>query len=84
MNCPICNGNMLLSEKQGVETEYCPQCNEIWPKKRINKKSIQRPVSFNRPNNDGYISDNHIYNKTNDHKLIDDKRRKRELLDFSE
>jgi len=30
MNCPNCNVPLAISEKQGVEIDYCPQCRGIW------------------------------------------------------
>ncbi|MHC1703933.1 MAG: zf-TFIIB domain-containing protein [Tenuifilaceae bacterium] len=29
MNCPKCNLTLLMSDKQGVEIDYCPQCRGI-------------------------------------------------------
>ena len=30
MKCPICDVDLLLSEKQGIEIDYCPKCRGIW------------------------------------------------------
>ena len=30
MNCPICNVALVISDKQGIEIDYCPQCRGIW------------------------------------------------------
>ena len=30
MLCPLCNVDLLLSEKQGIEIDYCPKCRGIW------------------------------------------------------
>lgn len=31
MNCPACKGTALvMSERQGIEIDYCPQCRGIW------------------------------------------------------
>jgi len=30
MLCPVCNVDLLLSEKQGIEIDYCPKCRGIW------------------------------------------------------
>ncbi len=30
MNCPVCNIPLNLSERQGVEIDYCPQCRGVW------------------------------------------------------
>jgi Zn-finger nucleic acid-binding protein len=30
MKCPVCNITLLMSEKQGVEIDYCPDYRGIW------------------------------------------------------
>ncbi len=30
MDCPICKVNLQLSDRQGVEIDYCPKCRGIW------------------------------------------------------
>ena len=31
MKCPVCSdSNLVLSERQGVEIDYCPKCRGVW------------------------------------------------------
>ena len=31
MTCPVCqNVSLSLSERQGIEIDYCPQCRGVW------------------------------------------------------
>jgi len=31
MNCPVCSTvNLVMSERQGIEIDYCPQCRGVW------------------------------------------------------
>jgi len=30
MPCPICAVPLAMSERQGVEIDYCPQCRGVW------------------------------------------------------
>lgn len=30
MKCPLCNVDLLMSERQGIEIDYCPQCRGVW------------------------------------------------------
>lgn len=30
MKCPNCNVNLTMSERQGVEIDYCPDCRGVW------------------------------------------------------
>jgi uncharacterized protein len=62
MKCPKCNVSLLMSEKQGIEIDYCPDCRGIWLDKGELEKIIERSNSpeynsdnrFNRPEDDHY------------------------------
>ena len=30
MNCPHCNVNLVMTERSGIEIDYCPQCRGVW------------------------------------------------------
>jgi Zn-finger nucleic acid-binding protein len=30
MKCPKCNQTLVMSERQGVEIDYCPECRGVW------------------------------------------------------
>ena len=30
MNCPSCKIPLVMSERQGIEIDYCPECRGIW------------------------------------------------------
>jgi len=31
MKCPVCSTvNLVMSERQGVEIDYCPECRGVW------------------------------------------------------
>lgn len=30
MDCPLCKVKLVMSEKSGVEIDYCPKCRGIW------------------------------------------------------
>ena len=30
MNCPSCKIPLVMSERQGIEIDYCSQCRGIW------------------------------------------------------
>ncbi|MBS1514987.1 MAG: zf-TFIIB domain-containing protein [Bacteroidetes bacterium] len=42
MNCPVCNEQLLLSEKQGIEIDYCPKCRGIWLDRGELEKIVER------------------------------------------
>ena len=30
LKCPNCSDEMILSDKNGVEIDYCPRCKGVW------------------------------------------------------
>jgi Zn-finger nucleic acid-binding protein len=30
MKCPHCAVNLLMSERHGIEVDYCPECRGVW------------------------------------------------------
>ncbi len=30
MKCPNCNENLMMTERLGVEIDYCPSCRGVW------------------------------------------------------
>ena len=46
MNCPICNIPLTMSDRQGVEIDYCPKCRGIWLDRGELEKLIERSNSY--------------------------------------
>ncbi len=71
MNCPICNVNLLMSEKQGIEIDYCPKCRGIWLDRGELEKIIERSTTADLTNdgnrNVNYKNDEREY-KRDDYK----------------
>ncbi len=49
MICPICNVDLLMTDRQGIEIDYCPKCRGIWLdrgelEKIIEKSNAATPV----------------------------------------
>ena len=46
MNCPVCQGtNLVMSERQGIEVDYCPQCRGVWLDRGELDKIIERSAT---------------------------------------
>ena len=45
MNCPICNIQLVMSERQGIEIDYCPKCRGVWLDRGELDKIIEKSVS---------------------------------------
>ncbi|HEV3402537.1 MAG TPA: zf-TFIIB domain-containing protein [Acidimicrobiales bacterium] len=42
MQCPVDGATLLLSERQGVEIDYCPNCRGVWLDRGELDKLLQR------------------------------------------
>ena len=42
MNCPACLIPLTMSDRQGVEIDYCPQCRGVWLDRGELDKIIER------------------------------------------
>lgn len=42
MPCPVCNIALVMSDRQGVEIDYCPQCRGVWLDRGELDKIIER------------------------------------------
>ena len=46
MKCPVCKDvTLLMSEKKGIEIDYCPECRGIWLDRGELDKIIERSQS---------------------------------------
>lgn len=47
MKCPVCKDvTLLMSEKHGVEIDYCPECRGIWLDRGELDKIIERAAQY--------------------------------------
>jgi Zn-finger nucleic acid-binding protein len=42
MSCPVCRVPLVMSDRQGVEIDYCPQCRGVWLDRGELDKIIER------------------------------------------
>ena len=42
MKCPNCDETLVMTERQGVEIDYCPKCRGIWLDKGELDKIIEK------------------------------------------
>ena len=50
MKCPICNVDLLMTDKHGIEIDYCPTCRGIWLDRGELEKLVERIVALERSN----------------------------------
>lgn len=42
MPCPVCKVGLQMSDRQGIEIDYCPQCRGVWLDRGELDKIIER------------------------------------------
>jgi Zn-finger nucleic acid-binding protein len=47
--CPTCRVNLTMSERQGIEIDYCPQCRGVWLDRGELDKIIERSEAASTP-----------------------------------
>jgi Zn-finger nucleic acid-binding protein len=45
MQCPVCITGLQVTERQGIEIDYCPQCRGIWLDRGELDKLIERSLT---------------------------------------
>lgn len=52
--CPVCKIDLLMSERQGIEIDYCPGCRGVWLDRgeldKIVERSANEAMGGNAPN----------------------------------
>lgn len=43
--CPACTVSLVMTERQGIEIDYCPQCRGVWLDRGEFDKMIERSIS---------------------------------------
>lgn len=44
MLCPVCRVTLMMTHRQGIEIDYCPQCRGIWLDRGELDKLIERQL----------------------------------------
>lgn len=55
MKCPVCKDvTLLMSEKSGIEIDYCPECRGIW----LDHGELEKIMEKNNSSNDNQDNNN--------------------------
>ena len=84
MKCPIDGAELVMTDRSGVEIDYCPQCRGVWLDRGELDKIIDRsaasapaPAPESRPSHDNYRR----YDDDVDHRYSRRKKRRSSFLD---
>jgi uncharacterized protein len=71
MKCPNCNVDLVMTDRNGIEIDYCPNCRGIWLDRGELDKIIERSAQYvpgksqeshgNRPYQDSHDSHDRDY-----------------------
>lgn len=48
MKCPIDDSDLVMTERQGIEIDYCPKCRGVWLDRGELDKIIERATPASR------------------------------------
>ncbi len=49
MQCPIDGTQLVITDRSGVEIDYCPQCRGVWLDRGELDKIIERSTAYTPP-----------------------------------
>lgn len=87
MKCPIDNTDLVMSDRQGIEIDYCPKCRGVWLDRGELDKIIERstPHLTTEPLRNNYDNVNKSSHRNEDYHYSRPKKKKSilsELFDF--
>jgi hypothetical protein len=49
MKCPLCSVDLVMSDRQGIEIDYCPKCRGVWLDRGELDKILERSAQEASP-----------------------------------
>jgi hypothetical protein len=82
MKCPNCKDvNLVMTDRNGIEIDYCPECRGVWLDRGELDKIIERSAPQQSVSRDIY-QEKYSHNKDNDYRYKKKKGLLGELFDF--
>jgi uncharacterized protein len=66
MKCPRCDVDLVISDRQGVEIDFCPRCRGVWLDRGELDKVIERASRF-RDDDDDHVRPSHSRHEDESH-----------------
>jgi Zn-finger nucleic acid-binding protein len=88
MKCPVCKETTLvMSDRQGIEIDFCPQCRGVWLDRGELDKIIERTIGSTQTPRDVGSEQHNVRDVSDEDHYHTQKRRKKrgflgELFDF--
>ena len=52
MQCPKCQTALMITDRQGIEIDFCPQCRGVWLDRGELDKIVERASRFSDDDDD--------------------------------
>ena len=82
MKCPNCNINLVMSDRNGIEIDYCPECRGVWLDRGELDKIIERSAPIVQNTQSDRNRDQQHYSKDNQQHYRKKKGLLGDLFDF--
>lgn len=91
MKCPNCNVSLVMTDRSGIEIDYCPDCRGVWLDRGELDKIIERATpenpappqqQFQQQQHQQTYSDRRDYSRNDDYRYKKKKGLLGELFDF--
>lgn len=82
MKCPNCNVSLVMTDRSGIEIDYCPECRGVWLDRGELDKIIERSVQPARSAPQGHYEGHQRYPSDRDYHYKKKKGLLGELFDF--
>lgn len=66
MKCPNCSSELKMSDRNGIEIDYCPQCRGVWLDRGELDKIIERSAEHHQ-GKDRHFDKDHYYDHDKKH-----------------
>lgn len=68
MQCPHCHVPLVMSSRQNIEIDYCPECRGIWLDRGELDKIVERSMEQSAPQNESRSQARHRKDDDDDYK----------------
>lgn len=82
MKCPNCNVSLVMTERSGIEIDYCPDCRGVWLDRGELDKIIERSAPNSKTIEPDRYTEQPRFSKDNDYRYKNKKGLLGDLFDF--
>ena len=73
MQCPKCDADLVISDRQGIEIDFCPKCRGVWLDRGELDKIVERVARYKDRDDNGRDDDSRRPSERRDEHYDDDR-----------